>query len=102
MIGILLNPSSRTPTATSHITNVEFENTTIAIYLGAGAQSNTAENVQLLAQGAGALVNGTMVVGGQLQQVYVDSSGNTTNNVSWLTSANTMSAVVGRRVSTEN
>ena len=102
MLGILLNPSSRIPTATCHITNVEFENTTVGIYLGAGAQSNTADNVQLLAQGAGALVNGTMVVGGQLQQVYIDASGNTTNNVAWLTSANTASAVVGRRINTQH
>jgi hypothetical protein len=81
---------------------VQFENTTTAIYFGTGAQANTASNVGLLLYGTGALVNGLAAYGPQQQQVFVDASGNTTNNASWLTTANTVSAVTGRRVNSQH
>jgi hypothetical protein len=100
--GIALMPSSRIPTNCCNLSNVQFENTTTAIYFGTGAQANTASNVGLLLYGTGALVNGVAAYGPQMQQVFVDASGNTTNNASWMTTANTASAVTGRRVNSQH
>ena len=100
--GIGLLPSDRIPTNACNLSNVQFENTTIGIYFGTGAQGNTASNVGQLLYGTGSLVNGVAAYGPQLQQVYVDASGNTTNNASWLTTANTMSAAISRRVNSQH
>ncbi len=101
-VGIAFNPSSLVPSTSCQVSNVQFENTGVAIYFGAGATSNTATNVEQLAVGAGALVNGTAVYNNQSQQVYIDMSGNTSNNATWLTSGNAVSAVTGRRAVSEH
>ena len=101
-VGIGFNPSGRAPTTSCHVSDVQFENTMVAIFFGGGAVANTATNVELLAPGTGALVNGILAFGNQAQHVYVDVSGNTTNNVSWLTSANTATAIAGKRSGSQN
>jgi hypothetical protein len=99
-VGIALNPSTRVSTSTVNISNVIFENTTIGIFFGAGANSNTASNVQMLQYNCGGLVNGSVTNQGQQQMVALDGSNNSSNNASWLTSANTFTAVTSRRVGT--
>jgi hypothetical protein len=101
-VGIAFNASDRIPTTSCHAADNQFENTEIAIYFGPGAQSNTATNVQQLAVNAGAMVNGSAAYANGSQFVYSDASGNTSNNASWLTSANTASAVAGRRASSQH
>jgi hypothetical protein len=98
-IGVAFNASSRIPTTSCHVSDVQFENTTVGVYFGTGATANTATNVQVLSPGCGGLLNGTGLSG---QTVFVDVSGNTTNNASWLTTVNTASAVNGRRVSSQH
>jgi hypothetical protein len=101
--GIAFNPSSRAPTVSCHVSDVQFENMAVGVYFGAGAQANTVTDVQLMTPGCGGLVNGVSGDGNQvLQQVVVDVSGNTTNNAAWVTSANTISAVTGRRISSQH
>ena len=97
VVGIAFNASSRIPTTSCHVSDVQFENTAIGIYFGGGATANTASNIQLLQPGCGALVNGVVGAGNWAQQVVVDVSGNTTNNAIWMTSVNSLSAVTGRR-----
>ncbi len=98
-IGVAFNASSRIPTTSCHVSDVQFENTTVGVYFGAGATANTGTNVQVMTPGCGGLVNGAGAYG---QSDFVDVSGNTTNNASWLTTANTASAVAGRRISSQH
>jgi hypothetical protein len=98
LVGIAFNPSSRMPTTSCHVSDVQFENTTIAIYFGPNAQGNTATNVGQLTYGTGWFVDG---MGAHGQAVYGDVSGNTTNNAAWLTTANTMSAG-SRRINSQH
>jgi hypothetical protein len=100
--GIAFMPTDRTPTTSCSVSNVQFENTTVGIYFGPGATANIASDVQLLTYGTGALVNGASAYSNQSQQVFIDNSGNTTNNASWITSANTFAAIPGRRGSSEH
>jgi hypothetical protein len=101
-IGIAFMPSARIPTTSCHASDVQFENTAIGIYFGAGALSNTATNVLQLSVGAGGLVNGGTGYGSQTQLAYCDASGNASNNASWLTTTNTISAFTGRRSSSQH
>jgi hypothetical protein len=98
-IGVAFNSSSLIPTTSCHVSDVQFENTTVGVYFGTSATSNTATNVQVMTPGCGGLVNG---VGAYGQSDFVDVSGNSTNNASWLTTANTASAVTGRRVNSQH
>jgi len=98
-IGVAFNPSSVIPTTSCHVSGLQFENTLVGVYFGAGATANTANDVQVMTSGCGGLVNG---VGAYGQSAFVDVSGNTTNNATWLTTANTASAVTGRRVSSQH
>ena len=98
-IGVAFNSSSLIPTTSCYASDLQFENTTVGLYFGAGATANTATNVQVMTPGCGSLVNGVAAYG---QSTYVDVSGNTTNNASWLTTSNTASAVTGRRASSQH
>ena len=74
--------------------NCEFENTLVAISLGAGTTNFTGLGLRMLAPGNAALVNMPIVYGNYTQQPLLDASGNTTNVVEWLATA----SVPGRNV----
>ena len=86
-IGISTSSSSGAVTGSTIVDNCEFENLTTAIQLGSGTANFTASGIRMLAAGDGTLVNNPITYGSQMQQVVVDNSGNTTNNVSWFTTS---------------
>jgi hypothetical protein len=102
MIAVVMNPSSLRPTVACNIDACSFENVAYGIVFGPNAEFNTAENLEFFLFGLGALVDGQHVFGSTAQLVYVDNSGNTTNNASWLTSTNTRSVAFTKRSNSQH
>lgn len=98
-IGIFATSSTTGPTLACRIDDCSFENTGIAIVYDVATTSCFATAIAMYQAGLGALVNTPIVWSNAVQQVFVDNSGNTSNDVSWLTStANIPAASTGRIV----
>ncbi len=92
------NPSNQVAIATAastaqgayavSINDCQFENTTTAVQIGAGSFNITAGASRMFQPGDGALVNTPITYGSVTQQVVLDNSGNTSNDVTWFSTTN--------------
>ena len=96
-IGIATSSSTRVAAFAITVDDCDFENTLVAISLGAGTENVTGLGVRMLAPGDRALVNTPVVYGRFTQQPLVDGSGNSTNAVQWLTTVGADRHTVSRR-----
>jgi len=88
-IAIFATASEQGPTHTCYVNNCQFLNTNTAIVLDRNTVNFIATTVSMYQPSASTLVNGSSALGGGTQSVYVDNSGNTSNNISWLTTSST-------------
>jgi hypothetical protein len=86
-VGIFATSAGQTATGATQVSNCGFENTCTAIALDKGTYNFIANGIAMCQSGDGALVNAPISWGGMTQQVYVDNSGNSSNDISWLTTA---------------
>jgi hypothetical protein len=96
-IGVFATSSANQPTGACQLDNCQFENTTTAIVFDKGTFNFIATDVAMYKPGNGALVSAPINWGPVVQQVYVDNSGNSSNDVNWFTTtANLPAATTGR------
>ena len=96
-IGIAASSSAHVTPFAITVDDCDFENTLVAISLGAGTENFTGLGLRMLAPGDRALVNTPVMYGKFTQQPLVDESGNNTNAVQWLTTASADRHTASRR-----
>ena len=95
--GILATSSPATATVAISVDDCEFENILVAIALAPGTTNFTGLGIRMLAPGNASLVSTPIVYGAYTQQPLVDSSGNASNLVQWLATANVGGKYVTQR-----
>jgi len=100
-VGIFATSSANAPSGACKVSNCQFENTGTAVFFDKGTFNFVCSDLAMYQAGTSALVNTPIPWGTATQQVYVDNSGNTTNDVSWLTTTSSIPAASTGRMAYE-
>jgi len=100
-IGVYATSSTNSPTGQCRLDSCRFENTGTAVVFDKGTQEFFCTDIAMYQSGLSALVNTPINWGNTTQQVYIDNSGNSSNDVNWLTSTSSLPAASTGRMAYE-
>lgn len=90
-VGVFATSSARCPTFACQINDCQFENTGTAIVLNQNTCNCYVTNISMYQPGDTALITGPVNLGGGIQQVFLDNSGNTSNTIDCLATSSSPS-----------